>query len=85
MFTHPHPVLSASPSDPQKIHYAVARINDYPALLLKSLRVVRSLCQFLNIKNNIADICGSFGQRVLYSGLCYGVRFDGGEKVAYHT
>ena len=46
MFTHPHPVLSASPSDPQKIHYAVARINDYPALLLKSLRVVRSLCQF---------------------------------------
>ena len=81
MFTHPHPVSSApsSPSEPQKIHYAVARVDEYPALLLKSFRVVRSLCQFLR---SIADICDSFGQRVLCSGPCYGVRFGGGDRAA---
>lgn len=40
MFTHPRPIIPSDPSDPHKIQYVTARIDEYPALVLKSFRVV---------------------------------------------
>ena len=79
MFTHPHPVSSASPSEPQKTRYAVARVDEYPALFLKSFRVVRTLSETFR---NITDIYDSFGRHVSYSVPCSGVRSGGGERLA---
>lgn len=76
MFTHGSPSTVAS-SDSQKVRHAVPGVEEYPALLLKSFRVVRS---FVSISATDADAADSSGLRVWYSGRCCGVRFDGGER-----
>jgi hypothetical protein len=79
MFTHPsprhslkHPITSCNDEKPI---YTVARLDQYPQLLVKSIRVVRLLHQLPEV---FPDVVCSSGRRVSFLAPLCGQRFDGG-------
>lgn len=72
MFTHPRLVSKLH----EKPVYAIPRLEQYPLLLIKSIRVVctYSLILFVPINERIF----SSGRHVLFSVLSYGQKFVGG-------
>jgi len=44
MFTHPRPVVPSTSSESQKVRYATARVDEYPVLFFKSIRVLWTAC-----------------------------------------